>query len=183
MEAVDKLLSAGKIRAAGVSNFTPEDIGAARAVVPLASNQPPYSMVKRDIEADLLPYCREHNVGLLVYSSMQLGLLTGKVTMDRQFPPGDQRVNSPYFKPDNRRKVLDFLAAIRPVAEAHDATLAQLVINWTIHRPGITAALVGARNPAQAAENAAAADFALSDEQTQTIDDLLDNLELDLTGN
>ena len=179
MSAMEKLLKAGKIRAAGVSNFSAEEIEAGRKVVPIASAQPPYSMLRRDVEADVLPYCRGHNVGVIVYSPLQLGILTGKVTMDRQFPPDDLRSRSPYYRPDNRRKVLDFLDQIRPIAEAHNATLAQLVINWTIHRPGVTAALVGARNPDQAAENAAAADFRLSDEQTRQIDDLLAGLELD----
>ncbi len=180
MEAMDKLLEAGKIRAAGVSNFTVEEIEAARNVVPIASDQPPYSMLRRDIEADVLGYCRTHNVGVIVYSPLQLGILTGKVTMDRQFTGDDLRRRSPYYAPANRRRVLDFLEAIRPIAEAHGATLAQLAINWTIHRPGITAALVGARNPAHAAENAAAADFKLTDDQTKRIDDLLDELALDL---
>jgi len=180
MEAMGRLLEAGKIRAAGVSNFTAEDIAAARKVVPLASNQPPYSMVRRDIEADVLPYCRDHGVGTIVYSPLQLGLLTGKVTMDRTFGGDDLRRGSPYFTPGNRRKVLGFLEAIRPIADAHAATLAQLVIGWTIHRPGVTAALVGARNPAQAAENAAAADLKLTDDETRRIDDLVDGLKLDL---
>ncbi len=180
MSAMEKLLADGKILAAGVSNFTAEEIAAARTAGPLASNQPPYSMVRRDVEADVLPYCRENNVGVIVYSPLQLGLLTGKVTMDREFSGDDQRRNSPYFRPANRRKVLDFLEEIRPIAAAHDATLAQLVINWTIHRPGVTAALVGARNPDQARENAAAADFKLTDDQTSRIDDLLAELKLDL---
>ena len=148
--------------------------------MPIASDQPPYSMLRRDIEADVVPYCVEHNVGLVVYSPLQLGLLTGKVTPDREFPEGDQRRNNRMYTPENRRRVLAFLEAIRPVAEAHGATLAQLVINWTIHRPGVTAALVGARNPAQAAENAAAADFTLTDDETATINAELDKLELDL---
>ena len=182
MAAMEKLLAEGKIRAAGVSNFTAEDIAAARAVAPLASNQPPYSMVRRDIEADVLPYCRDNNVGVVVYSPLQLGLLTGKVTMERKFHGDDQRVNSPYFRPANRRKVLDFLEKLRPIAADHHATLAQLVINWTIHRPGVTAALVGARNPDQARENAAADDFTLTDDQTRRIDDLLGALKLDLAS-
>lgn len=182
MEAMNELLQDGKIRAAGVSNFTAEEIDAARAVVPLASDQPPYSMLRRDIEADVLPYCREHNVGVIVYSPLQLGLLTGKVALDREFPPDDQRSSSPYFKPENRKRVLEFLDKIRPIADAHDATIAQLVVNWTIHRPGVTAALVGARNPQQAAENAAAADFKLADDETRKINDLVEELRLDLPG-
>jgi len=179
MAAIDKLLKAGKIRAAGVSNFTAEEIAAAQSVVPLASNQPPYSMLKRDIEVEIVPHCIEHNVGLVVYSPLQLGLLTGKVTADREFADGDQRQNNPMFSPENRRRVSAFLDTIRPIADGHSATIAQLVINWTIHRPGVTAALVGARNPAQAAENAAAADFTLTDEETAAIDAELDKLELE----
>ena len=179
MAAVDKLLTAGKIRAAGVSNFTAEEITAAKAVIPLASNQPPYSMLKRDIEAEIVPCCIENNVGLVVYSTLQLGLLTGKVTPDREFADGDQRRNDPMFSPENHRRVSAFLEAIRPVADGHNATLAQLAINWTIHRPGITVALVGARSPAQAAENAAAADFTLTDEEAATINAELDKLELE----
>lgn len=182
MTAMERLLKDGKIRAAGVSNFTAEEIDAARSVVPLASDQPPYSMVRRGIEADVLPYCREHNVGLVVYSPLQLGLLTGKVTLEREFPRDDQRSGSAYFKPQNRKRVLEFLDKLRPIAEAHSATIAQLVINWTIHRPGVTAALVGARNARQAEENAAAGDFKLTDEETRKIDALLEGLELDLPG-
>jgi len=180
MEAIARLLEQGKIRAAGVSNFTAEEIDRARRIVPIASDQPPYSMVKRDIEDELVPYCIANDVGLVVYSPLQLGLLSGKLTMERQFTGDDQRRNSPYFKPDNRRKVIDFLEALRPIAEEHDATIAQLVINWTIHRPGITAALVGARNPEQAAENAKAADFTLTEEETARVNELLEALELDL---
>ena len=180
MEAMERLLKAGKIRAAGVSNFTAEEIAAGRKVVPIASNQPPYSMVRSDIEADVLPYCRDNGVGVIVYSPLQLGLLTGKVTMDRTFNGDDLRSSSPYFTPANRRKVLAFLEDIRPIADAHNATLAQLVIAWTIRRPGVTAALVGARNPAQAAENAAGGDLKLTDDQTRRIDALLDKLKLDL---
>jgi len=180
MEAMDTLIKAGKIRAAGVSNFTVEEMEACRKVVPLASDQPPYSMVKRDIEADILPYCRENNIGVVVYSPMQLGLLTGKLTMDREFPPNDMRADSAYFSPENRRRVIAFCDKLRPIAEAHNATVAQLVINWTIHRPGITAALVGARNPAQAEENAAAADFRLTEDQATQVEGLVKELKLEL---
>jgi len=177
-EAVDKLIKAGKVRAAGVSNFEAEEIDATRKVVRLASDQLPYSMLRRDVEKDVLPYCREHNIAVLAYSPLQLGLLTGKVTMARTFSGDDLRSSSVYFKPPNRRRVLDFLEKLRPIAEAHSATLAQLVINWTVHRPGITAALVGARNPQQVAENAGAIDFELTAEQTRQIDGLLEGLKL-----
>ena len=181
MAALDKLIRDGKIRAAGVSNFSVELIEAARKVVPIASNQPPYSMLNRDIEKDVLPYCREHNIGVIVYSPLQRGLLTGKVTLDREFDKTDHRHDNPYFKLENRKRVLDFLEKIKPIAQTHNATLAQVAINWTIHRPGITAALVGARNPQQAQENAGAVDFKLTDEESTTIDGLLDDLELEFS--
>ena len=180
MEALDKLLKDGKIRAAGVSNYGVEDIEAANKVVPIASHQPPYSMVCRHIEKDSLPYCREHNIGVIVYSPLERGLLTGKFTEDHEFKGDDHRAESPFFRPENIRKVNAFLEEIRPIAEAHDATLAQLVINWTIHRPGVTAALVGARNPKQAAENAKAADFVILPEETSRIDELLEEHKLDV---
>ena len=179
MAAIDKLLKDGKIRAAGVSNFTVEDIAAAQRVVPIAANQPPYGVLRRDIERDVLPYCVENNIGLLTYSPLQRGLLTGKVTMDRIFRKGDNRANSKLFQPENRRRVLEFLERIRPIAEGHNATLAQLAINWTIHRPGITVALVGARSPQQVEENARAADTMLSEGDVGRIDDELDRLQLE----
>jgi aryl-alcohol dehydrogenase-like predicted oxidoreductase len=177
---VARLIQQGKVRAAGVSNFTPQEIEEFRRVCPLASDQPPYSMVRRDIEKDVLPHCRANGIGVIVYSPLQLGLLSGKVTMDREFPPDDLRSSSPYFRPENRRRVLEFMEQLRPIAQAHKAALAQLVINWTIHRPGITAALVGARNPQQAQENAAAADIALSPQEMARIDGLVDGLNLEL---
>jgi aryl-alcohol dehydrogenase-like predicted oxidoreductase len=179
-EAVDRLLRDGKILAAGVCNYSPEQMAAARKIVPLVSDQPPYSMVQRDIEKDILPYCRENGMGVVVYSPLQLGLLSGKVTPEREFPATDIRSRSPYFKPENRKRVLEFLDKIRPIAQAHKATVAQVVINWTTHQPGVTAALVGARNPAQAEENAAADGFRLSPEEISRINAELAELKLDL---
>ncbi|NLF30313.1 MAG: aldo/keto reductase [Planctomycetes bacterium] len=178
MAALDRLLQAGKILAAGVSNYSVEDLDRARRTCPIASSQPPYSMVLRGAEKDMLPYCREHTIGVVVYSPLQRGLLTGKVTADREFPEDDHRRTNPLFSVENRRRVNAFLDEIRPVAEAHDVTLAQLAINWTIHRPGITAALVGSRNARQAAENAQAASFKLRPDETAFINERLERLEL-----
>jgi aryl-alcohol dehydrogenase-like predicted oxidoreductase len=177
-QAVAKLMEQGKIRAAGVSNYTAEQIEKARSVCPIASVQPPYSMVNRDIEENLVPYCRENNVGIICYSPMQRGLLTGKITTDYEFDEGDHRAGSKFFQPEVVKKVNGFLEDIKPIAEKHDATLAQLVINWTTRQPGITAALVGARNTKQARENAQAANFTLRDDELKEINDRLDALEL-----
>ena len=178
MEAVEQLIKDGKIRAAGVSNFSVRQMEEARKSVPIASNQPPYSMLVRGIEKDIVPYCIKNGIGLVVYSPLQLGLLTGKVSPDREFPDTDLRSSHRLFARENRERVLGFLDRIKPIADAHNATLAQLVINWTVHRPGITAALVGARNAPQALENAGSLDFELGRDEMNSINRELDNLEL-----
>jgi len=180
MSAIAELIEAGKVRASGVSNFNIDEMAATHAVVPLASSQPPYSMVNRGIEADVLPWCIDHDIAVIPYSPLQRGLLTGKFKPNHKFAKGDHRADNAFFRPANIRKINALLDELRPIAAAHDATLTQLAICWTIHQPGITAALVGARNPAQVAENVRAAELKLSDEEMQRINDLLDALELDI---
>lgn len=168
-EAMTKLVADGKIRAAGVSNFTTESMQTCMDIGLVASNQPPYSLLLRKIEDDVLPFCLKNDIGTLAYSPLQNGILTGKVTMDRTFPADDLRSRSPWYQPANRRRVLDALDAIKPIADGYGVTLGQLAINWTIGEPGVTVALVGARNPAQAKENAAAAEFSLTSDERATI--------------
>ena len=181
MEACKELLDQGKIRAVGVSNYTPEQMEEARQVVPLASDQPPYSMLRRDIETDVLPYCRKHDIGILAYSPLQNGILSGKVTMDRTFPESDLRSSDPYYEQENRKRILDFLEeTICPIADRHRATVAQTVIAWTIAQPGVTCALVGCRKTEHAEDNARAAEIELSGEEVQRITGALDGLSLDL---
>jgi len=180
MEAIEILLKDGKIRAAGVCNYSAEQVAVADKVVLIASNQVPYSMVNRGVEEDAVPYAIEHNQGILAYSPLQRGLLTGKITEDYEFEEGDHRAKQPHFKKENVAKVNQFLNEIKPIAEEKDATLAQLVIAWTVQQPGITCALVGARNAKQAGENAKAAEIQLTNEEITTINDKLDNLELNL---
>jgi aryl-alcohol dehydrogenase-like predicted oxidoreductase len=164
-----KLQEQGKIRAIGVSNYDVQWLNGATSVAPIASLQPPYSLIQRKIESQILPFCRQNNIGVIVYSPLERGLLTGKVTPDREFPPGDHRAGHKYFTPENRRRVLAALEKIRPIAGRHKASFAQVVINWTVHEPGITAALVGARNAEQTAHNAAALNFSLTDEERKAI--------------
>jgi aryl-alcohol dehydrogenase-like predicted oxidoreductase len=133
-------------------------------------------MVERQIEAEVVPYCLAHGISILAYSPLQRGLLTGKIGNDYQFEPGDHRPNTRHFRQDNREKVNAFLDQIRPIAEAHDATLGQLVINWTIQQPAVATALVGARNPQQVRENAKALDFTLSASELSQIGQLLDQV-------
>ncbi|MCP4374944.1 MAG: aldo/keto reductase [bacterium] len=177
-EALTKLLEQGKIRAAGESNFTVELLDTISRQVPIASNQPPYSMVNRGIESELMPYCVENDISTIVYSPLQRGLLTGKITDGYEFSGDDHRANSPLFKGENLKRINAFLNDIRPIAESHNATLAQLVINWTFNHPGITAVLVGARNAKQAEENANSLQFDLSEDETAIINEKLDALKL-----
>jgi aryl-alcohol dehydrogenase-like predicted oxidoreductase len=164
-----KLKEQGKIRAIGVSNYDVEWLRNAEKVTKLASNQPPYSLIQRKIEKEILPYCRERRIGVIVYSPLERGLLAGAVPPDRKFPEGDHRATHKFFTPEMRQKVSDALATIKPIAEKHKASFAQVAINWTIHEPGITAALVGARNAEQATHNAGALNFSLTDSERKQI--------------
>jgi aryl-alcohol dehydrogenase-like predicted oxidoreductase len=180
MEAVNKLISDGKVRAAGVCNYSVENLKTATKVINIVSDQVPYSMVRRDIEKDVIPYCVENNISILAYSPLQRGVLTGKITPGYKFNPGDNRVESPYFSDTNLSKINTFLDSIKPLALERNISLAQLVINWTSQQPGITSVLVGLRNPDQVDENVKAMDFMLNNEEIDTINRELIKLELDI---
>ncbi len=151
----------GKIRAIGASNVTCAQMDEYRASGRLDVCQPRYSMLDRAIEQDILPYCLQHEVATLVYSPLEQGLLTGRIGMDRTFSPGEYRNQIVWFKPANRRRVLDMLEGWRDLCSAHRCTMGQLVLAWTIAQPGVTVALVGARKSAHAVENAAARNLQL----------------------
>ncbi len=176
MEGLLKLKEQGKIRAIGVSNFNTEQMGRCLSAGQLDSDQPQYNMLDRSVENEILPFCRENDVGIIAYSPLARGILTGKVTMDRTFAETDHRARQKWFQPANRKRVLDFLEKIRPIAEGHGATLAQLAANWVICQEGITVAITGARNPAQVDENVKAGEFRLSASELTEIRVLLDEL-------
>lgn len=180
MEAFRILMKQGKIRAAGVSNYSVEQMEQASAVVALSSNQVPYSMVRREIEQDVVPWCLDNNCGILAYSPLQRGLLTGKITPDYPFAPGDSRPETPHFKINNLIHTNKFLEKIKPLAEEKGVTLSQLVIAWTLNQPGITVALVGARTEQQVVQNAGAMDLSLSDDEVSSIGQELEKLQLNL---
>ena len=182
MEALESLKAQGKIRSIGASNTTPTDITAYLAAGQLDAVQEEYSMLKRDLEQSLLPLCREHGVSVLSYSSLALGLLSGKVGPDRVFSGDDQRRDNPRFSQGNRRKIAAFMEEIAPIAEAHDATLAQTVIAWTVQQPGITFSLCGARTAEQARENAAAGRMRLTPEDLTAISTAAAHHLIDLDG-
>ncbi len=178
MEALTQLLKEGKIRAAGVCNYSSLQMDEAEETINLASNQVPYSMVERSIEEELVPYCRNNNKSIIAYSSLQRGLLTGKILPDHKFAAGDHRPTTSFFKPENIRRINVFLDRLKPLAKRKGAFLSQLVIRWTIEQPGITVALVGARNKEQAIQNAKAAYINLSKNEIEIIDSELEQLEL-----
>ncbi len=170
MEALETLKQQGKIRSIGASNTSADEVKAYVAAGQLDAIQEEYSMVKRDIEGTLLPVCRENGVSVLSYSSLALGLLSGKIGPDREFTGDDQRKDNPRFSMANRQKVADLMQTIAPIAEAHGATLAQTVIAWTVQQPGITFSLCGARDAAQAVENAKAGQLRLTEAEIAEID-------------
>jgi aryl-alcohol dehydrogenase-like predicted oxidoreductase len=176
MEAVSRLIEQGKIRAAGVSNYSVAQMQEAEKTLKLASNQLAYSMLRREIETDVVPYCLEHHKAILVYSPLQLGLLTGKMKPGQHFDASDLRSTNKLFTPDSVKRVNSLLNKIRPLAETKNATLGQLVLRWTLAQPGISVALVGARNPEQAVQNARTMDFQLTFEEVDFINKQLREL-------
>ena len=171
MDALEELKRQGKIGSIGASNVSEDDLTAYLAAGQLDAIQEEYSMARRGIEKTLLPLCRQNGVSVLSYSSLSRGLLTGKVGPDRQFEGDDQRRTDPHFSTANRIKVAALMEEIAPIARAHDAALSQLVIAWTVQRPGISFALCGARTAEQARENAAATQIRLSEQDVRTMDD------------
>lgn len=164
MACLMKLKQQGKIRAIGVSNVSPEELAENAAHGDVAVDQFRYSMLFRAPEKDILPSCSENNIATLTYMSLEQGLLTGKVGMDREFVAGDFRTNegwNPWYKLENRKRVLDLLGGFGPLTRKYDCTVAQLVIAWTLSQPGVTHALAGARRPLQAHENAKGGDIVI----------------------
>lgn len=180
MEAVEELIKAGKVRYAGVCNYDVAQMTEAEKYIKLASNQIPYSMVKRDIEQEIVPYCLAHDKGILAYSPLERGLLTGKMKPGHVFNQGDHRAGIYFFKDENLVKVDAFLNKIKPLADERNMLVSQIVLRWTLEQPGITIALVGARNAKQAIENAKATRVQLSKEEIQFISTELDKLKLSL---
>lgn len=167
--ALEDLRAAGKIRAFAASNTSPADVEAYRAAGPIAAVQEEYSMVARRIEATHLPLCRDAGIAVMGYSVLGLGLLSGRISAGRTFAGDDQRRDDPRFGPDSLARVERLMAVIRPIADGHGASPSQVVIAWTLSRPGLTHALCGARNPAQARDNAAAGRLRLAGDEIATI--------------
>ncbi len=169
-EALARLLERGTIRAVGLSNCSREQLERFASVCLPHAYQPHYNMLQREIESSQLPWCVEHDVSVMVYWPLMKGLLAGKMPRDFRFDPKDGRQKYPMFQGEEWRKNQDFLDALRPIASEVNRPLSQLVINWTIQRPGITAALCGAKRADQIRDNAAAMEWSLTFDQIARID-------------
>ncbi len=168
--AFKELLDEGKARAVGVSNVNVEQLAAFQSVCPISAYQPPYNMLQREIEFDTLPWCVAHNVAVVIYWPLLKGLLAGKLRRDHVFAEGDSRRKYPMFQGDEWQRNHDLVDELRTIAAETGHTVAQLVINWTIHQPGITVALCGAKRPDQIADNAGGTGWELTAAQRQQID-------------
>jgi aryl-alcohol dehydrogenase-like predicted oxidoreductase len=169
-EAIRRFQLEGKTKAAGASNLSFSEVQRFHAVCPLAVYQPPYNMLQRQIEKDVLPWCVERQISLVTYWPLLKGLLAGKLPRDFVFQPGDGRAKYPMFQGQEWQRNHDLLDRLRQVAADAGKSVAQVVVNWTIHQPGITAALCGAKRPEQIRETAGAMGWRLSAGQLQSIE-------------
>ena len=178
MGAVAKLIEQGKVRAAGVCNYSVQQVDEASKTVSIVSNQVPYSLIHRGIETEVVPQALRKGMSIIPYSPLQRGLLTGKIKKGHKFNAGDTRDGNRFYKPENIERVNEMLQDIRPIADAHNATLTQLIINWTTRQPGMDCVLVGARDEVQVKENVKALSITLSDEEIKRIRACAENLKL-----
>jgi myo-inositol catabolism protein IolS len=169
MKALNDLKQQGKIRAIGVSNFSRNQLAEAMQYGRIDSSQPPYNLFWRGVEQDSMPYCVENNITIIAYSSLAQGLLTGKFGADHKFQDGDIRQKNKLFKGENYQRAQAALEKLRPIADRHNCTLAQLSLAWLIAQPQ-TSAIVGARNADQAIQNAKAMEVQLSEDEIKEID-------------
>jgi aryl-alcohol dehydrogenase-like predicted oxidoreductase len=171
--AMKEQMDSGMARAIGVSNFNIDQLEAFHAVCPITAVQPPYNMLQRGIEQDILPWCIARDISVVTYWPLMKGLLAGRLARDHIFPPEDGRAKYPMFQGDEWQKNQDFLDVLRNIADQLGKTVAQIVVNWTIQQAGITSALCGAKRAWQVEETAAAMAFELAADELQQIDDAI----------
>lgn len=168
-----RLVAAGKVRAVGVSNFSAADLRAAKAAAPVASLQSRYSLLHREVEAEVLPFCREAGIGFLSYEPLARGVLAGRMTLGRRFDPQDVRARDPEYQGERFARRLGAVSRLADVARRQGLTSAQAAIAWVAARPGVTSVLVGAKSAAQAAENAVAGDVVLDPGTLDEVDEVV----------
>jgi|SRR5579859_1539911 len=172
LSALAKFQSEGKIRSIGVSNFNVEQMRRALSVAPITSLQPPYSLLNREIEQEILPFCAEQQIGVIIYSPMSSGLLTGKMTRERieQMPEDDWRKRSRRFQEPQLSQNLQLVELLREIGQRHGRSPGEVAIAWTLRRPEVTGAIVGGRRPDQVEGIIGAADFRLNDDELSEIE-------------
>lgn len=168
--ALRELMEAGKTRSVGISNFTVEQMQEFAAACPIVATQMPYNMLQRGIEQETIPWCRAHNVSVMVYWPLMKGILAGRLNREAGLDTRDSRRKNPGYMGDEWERNQDFVDRLREAAAMSGHTVAQLVVNWTIHQAGITTALCGAKRPQQIEETAGAVGWSLSAEQLAAID-------------
>ena len=173
--AVAELIRAGKVRFGGVCNFNLAQLKRAQSIHPITSLQPPYSMLKRDIESEIMPWCAANQVGIIAYSPMQAGLLTGRFTAARAaaLPENDWRKRSPFFQEPQLSANLRVVERVTPIAARLSITVSQLALAWVLRLPAMTAAIAGARDPQQIQETARGGEVALTPEVVDEIEVIL----------
>lgn len=162
----------GKVRWIGVSNFDVAQMRLAQEIAPITSLQPPYSLIRREIEREILPFCLAEGIGVIVYSPMASGLLTGSMTRERiaALPPDDWRSRDSEFREPRLSRNLELVSRLRAVGERHRRIPGQVAVAWTLRHPAVTAAIVGARTPSQVEEIVAAPELLLSDREIAEIE-------------
>jgi len=170
-----ELVKKGDVRYLGVSNCSCGQIKRLQTIHPVASLQPPYSMIHREVEEGLLGFCKEENIAVLAYSPMQRGLLTGKFSAEflSGLPDDDHRKTNPDFRQPQFGATLELVESLRPIAKRNGITLAQLAIGWVLRRSEVTSAIAGARRPEQIEECSVSADIDLNHEDITEIELLL----------
>jgi aryl-alcohol dehydrogenase-like predicted oxidoreductase len=173
--AMAELKAEGKVRYIGVSNFDVDQMKRAQEIAPIDSLQPPYSMISREVEDEILPYCREQNIAVIVYAPMKSGLLTGKMTRERaeNLPEDDWRSRSSELQEPRLSRNLELVELLKDIGSRHDRSPGEVAIAWTLRLPAVTGAIVGGRSPEQVDGIVGAADLQLTDDELDEIEAFL----------
>jgi aryl-alcohol dehydrogenase-like predicted oxidoreductase len=173
-EAMAQLQAEGKVRHIGVSNFNVEQMRRIQSIAPISSLQPPYSLIRRDVESEILPFCQENNIGVIVYSPMASGMLTGAMTRERiaNFPPDDWRRGSANYQEPLLTRNLAIADKLKEVGARHGHSAGEVAIAWTLRHPAVTGAIVGGRSGEQVSGIIGAGEFRLSEDEIREIEQL-----------
>jgi len=173
--AMAELQEEGLVKHIGVSNFSVEQMQRAQAIAPVASLQPPYSMLRRGIEKEILPFCMEHDIGVIVYSPMLSGMLSGAMSLERalNLPKNDWRRNNKEFQEPRLQHNLELVELLRTIGKKHDVSPGEVAVAWALRHPGVTAAIVGGRSAEQVKGTIGAAELSLTQDEADAIENFI----------